>query len=661
MKLKNIVFTVVGAAAITLGTASCSDYLDISSEFNASQKTDETWDNPNYTRNWYGVIYRNLIEYSEVGSETNAFKNPWSNLCGEIASVKANSRDVMMSGFTAASGSYHRWATLYKDVRQAMMFLQYAHDNGVGDPTSRQFITADEIAQMKDDCRYMLAYYYFSMFELYGPACIVTELDDPAQPNITDYKRATVDDMVNYIDGLLEPLCDPLRSHLNKSVINSVDGSNYSFNLDYVVRPTIVSARALRAKLWMYAASKLFNGGDGSEYYQGLQKLTDVDGNPIFPQSKDQHKWEIARDRVKELIDYAEAQGHALYRESANGIEDPNRSLYNLFQIYNHEILWCSTNNSYSDQYKMEKRTTPRSVNGCYGTIGPTQDAVDMFFMDNGLTINDPKSGYDETGFGPVENRCYDPAFSDKKTDNNIFNMYANREPRFYAAVTYQGRSWFKRFMSNNANYTIDFSAGGNEDLSNGDNTKVGYMLQKFKNREINNAGSDPQVRRRVSIIYRLAEFYLFYAEALNEINPSDPDIIEYVDRVRNRAGIPGYREMAQAGTKTGIIGNYQAQFDAIQHERYVELFCEGQRYFDIRRWMIAKGYSYMNGVGSDQTRFYGMNMTGSKNVAPGDPTSFFYRSSLEQRQWSDKLYLYPIHQNVVELAGGRVPQNYGW
>lgn len=131
--------------------------------------------------------------------------------------------------------------------------------------------------------------------------------------------------------------------------------------------------------------------------------------NTSSPQSKDPQKWIIARDRVKDLIDYAEAHHHGLYRVMANGVEAPDRSVYNLFQEYNQEILWSSTNNSYSDQYKMEKRTNPRDVNSCYGTIGPSQDAVDMFFMSNGLTINDDNSGYNETGFSEVENRCYDP------------------------------------------------------------------------------------------------------------------------------------------------------------------------------------------------------------------------------------------------------------
>ena len=115
----------------------------------------------------------------------------------------------MMAGFTAASGSYHRWATFYKDIRQAMIFIERAHDQGVGDPSSTNKLTAEEIARMKDECRFMIAYYYFSMFELYGPACIVTEIDDAAEPHITDYDRATVDEMVNHIDGILAPLCDP--------------------------------------------------------------------------------------------------------------------------------------------------------------------------------------------------------------------------------------------------------------------------------------------------------------------------------------------------------------------------------------------------------------------------------------------------------------------
>lgn len=85
MKLKNLLYATVGSAVLAFSTASCSDYLDISGEFNASLGVDQVWDNATYTRNWYGVIYRNLMEYSETGSEVNAFKTH-----GQTSAVKSH-------------------------------------------------------------------------------------------------------------------------------------------------------------------------------------------------------------------------------------------------------------------------------------------------------------------------------------------------------------------------------------------------------------------------------------------------------------------------------------------------------------------------------------------------------------------------------------------
>lgn len=54
----------------------------------------------------------------------------------------------------------------------------------------------------------------------------------------------------------------------------------------------------------------------------------------------------------------------------------------------------------------------------------------------------------------------------------------------------------------------------------------------------------------RPNILLRLADFYLYYAEACNEVDPGDPNVIEYLDRVRRRAGIPGYKELKEQGKK---------------------------------------------------------------------------------------------------------------
>lgn len=77
--------------------------------------------------------------------------------------------------------------------------------------------------------------------------------------------------------------------------------------------------------------------------------------------------------------------------------------------------------------------------------------------------------------------------------------------------------------------------------------------------------------------LMRLADVFLMYAEATNEVNGPQADAIALVNRVRARGKLP-----ALAASKTA---SRQAFFDAIEQERIVELFGEGQRAFDLRRW----------------------------------------------------------------------------
>lgn len=628
MKIRNLLYTII-VTGLTLTVTSCADYLDVSKELNKELALSDVFTNYTYTRMWYHNVYNCIIEYSETGSETNAFKNPWSNIAGEISSEKSPTKDAMTSGFTAGN-ALNRWTELYKYIRQAKIFIRDAHAVG----SDSQMLTQDDIDRMKDELKFLIAYCYFSMFELTGPCPIVPldEIDDAAYPSVMNYKRATVDEMVDYIDDLLEEVING-----GKLLESPVTGTG-SYNLQEIVRPTKVAAMALRAKLWVYAASPLFNG----KYAQDLKDP--VEGYNLFPTTEDRGKWVTAKNHLKALIDFAESKGHSLYTTS----QGAHHTYYNLFQEYNQEILWSTTNNSYSDQYKMEKRTTPRDINACYGTIGPSQESVDMFFMENGLAIGDQGSGYNENAFGQV----YNPVGN--RTDNNIFNMYANREPRFYASVIYQGKSWHIQ-PGKDPNYAVDFSNTGGAGPSSSDTPMTGYMLGKFKNRTIMNEGSHPQVYRRVSILFRLADFYLYYAEACNEVNPADPEVIEYLDRVRTRAGIPGYQKLKEDGLKD-ITGDYAKQAKAIRQERFVELFCEGQRYFDIRRWMICGP-----GEEADQTRFGGMNQYGEPDVPIGTAGSYFQRTNIERRQWSDRMYLYPIHQNIINQSPGTMVQNPGW
>ena len=108
------------------------------------------------------------------------------------------------------------------------------------------------------------------------------------------------------------------------------------------------------------------------------------------------------------------------------------------------------------------------------------------------------------------------------------------------------------------------------------------------------------QNKFRPSIIFRLADLYLLYAEAVNEIDPQDERVLTYLNKVRLRAGLSNIEELNPA-----IEGNQELQRLAIQRERRIELATEGQRYFDVRRWMIAD----QDGEGRQFGYVHGMNM----------------------------------------------------
>lgn len=118
---------------------------------------------------------------------------------------------------------------------------------------------------------------------------------------------------------------------------------------------------------------------------------------------------------------------------------------------------------------------------------------------------------------------------------------------------------------------------GGISYLSyNTDGCNSGYVFRKFLR---NYAGLGRSEGDFAWPVMRLADVYLMYAEATNELTNGAPpaDAIDAVNKVRRRGNLP-----ALAASKTS---GYQTFFDAVEQERIVELLGEGQRGFDLRRW----------------------------------------------------------------------------
>ncbi len=659
---RKLIYTLLLSGSLT-GITACSDYLDVSSELTDNLDIETVFNTKNYMMKWHQNIFNCISRYDEMGGGVNgttgAFTGGWNVLSGEITSRGGSAYTVLSNGFTSDSAPFHRWGALYNYIRQAAIFIENAKPLGnVETSTSADFISQTDVNRMKTEAKFFIAYSYFSLFELYGPVPIVTEIADPNNTDLPDYPRATVDEMVNHIDGLLDEVIQsgdlPETTFASGDISNGdpTDTNNSKYALSEIVRPTKALALALRAKLWVYAASPLFNGG-----YKEATELKNPDGTQIFP-NHDINRWKTAKKHLETFLNFADSKGYALYHSADN---DANKSIYELYQYYNDEIIWATPyNHYYSISSNMEARSNPRDLDSqsAWGNIGVFQESVDAFFMDNGLEIDDDDNEYSEIGFADLQNN----ANENKRVDKDIYMMYHKREPRFYNAIVYEGRSWHVQ-PQNKPDYTVGFARGEGCDRSKNENPWTGYLLYKFKNRTMQYytraaSGGKPAVIKqwsRPNILLRLADFYLYYAEVCNEIDPSDPNIILYLDKVRERAGIPGYQEMKDDGVKD-IIGDPIKQRWAIQRERQVELFCEGQRYFDIRRWMTADDATNKR----DQQLFRtGMDMTSPADKSGGE-NSFYNRVTIENRAWTRAMLLYPIPYDEVQKATNLV-QNPLW
>lgn len=612
MKLFKFLILLVAISAIS----SCRKYLNVSDELAGGlTNVEQIFNNPALARSWYSNIMSGVPDYSmiiradwDAGGQTG-LHNPWTSMTDEVNSTYGDARNYFINAKNSSNMAFHRWTPLYQLIRQANIFLEKAK---VIPPSG---INADQLDQvefdkLKANVLFIRAYYHYLLFEQYGPIPIVNR--SYAATEDLDLPRNSVDEVVNFIAAEL----DAVMPLLPQAPITDDQ---------FKANPTKGVALAVKAKLLMYAASPLYNGG-----FQEASSLANPDGKKLFPTAADANKWNKALAATTAFINYAQANGHTLFVVQTAGIDDPEKSVYELFQSYNNEIIWATPNTGWGGMNadRLERRTTPRSQPNGLGSTSVVQELVDDFYMKDGRPIN-------TTTFLPAS-----PLYSETGFSNyngvQVYNMYINREPRFYNTVFFAGRKWHI------SNSTVFFHVGTPNDRS-GQAPLNGYIMYKRLNRKVFLNSPGVASIFRPSIVFRLAEFYLLHAEALNEVDPGNPDVLRYVNLVRKRAGIPNLETINPA-----IMGNKDLQRQAIQRESRIELATEGQRYFDVRRWMICE-----RNDGRQGGDFFGMNMN-------GDATTFYTRTRFQTRVFERKLYLYPIP--FVEMQKSKnLVQNPGW
>lgn len=505
-------------------------------------------------------------------------------------------------------GNY--WARLPQLIREANIFIENVH------PLPEQGISATEVTYMKAEMRFMIAYYYYLLSNTYGPVPFKPNYIAPTDFNLADLMEGQRPyyEVVDWVDKELKEVAEILPAKYTEA-------RKYG-------RATSIMCLAVRARMLLFAASPLVNGNP--DYANHKNK----DGENLFSTTADKTKWAYAAQACKELIDAAEAAGHKLYTENnPDGTIDPFMSYQNLFLTRydegNTEILFARPGGSEYGEY--EKHATPAASGGS-GGLGVTQSLVDAFFTENGLPINDD-SEYVESGFSDSDetrdNTVWDTEVNGGAiTKSGTYNMYCHREPRFYITVSYNN-SYFTQEKR-----LFNFFNGSADNPHTHDAPQNGYLIRKKISPDLN--VKQGTYKYRPGIVYRLGEAYLNYAEALNESDPGNGDILVYLNKIRERAGIRQYTTGDTDENYIHVDLNDQAEMrKLIRAERRVELSCEGIRYDDLRRWKEAE--NVLNGD------FYGMNFSGK------DPSSFYVRTPYLKRVYKKAYYWFPIHQSEMD------------
>jgi hypothetical protein len=381
-------------------------------------------------------------------------------------------------------------------------------------------------------------------------------------------------------------------------------------------RATKGAALGIKAKALLYAASPLMNNeSTGSGYVYNNELL------------------EQAAAAAHELLKLADEGYYSLL--PLNSDPDKENGYNNIFYTTEGEIVPFGSESVWQRVQEPNKNGYTGYKNQGIGRLfmggrlgqvqnceAPTQNLVDLFEMQaTGLPIDDQASGY--------------------KEDSTIWE---GRDPRFYKSILTDGTKWVKTFADDNPLAYLQLYNGGVDRNQQGSLT--GYLVKKFWPYGVNAIDQEWGTFWYRTPVIRLAEVYLIYAEAVNEVyGPTTAPTFdgetgltaeEAVNIVRARAEMPGVHSK--------FTGDKLKFRERIRNERSVELCFEGQRWHDLRRWHI--GHLIEN------KELYALDFD-------SDHTSFF-RAKIMDKVFDEKHYWLPLPVEQV-LLYKEYNQNPGW
>jgi hypothetical protein len=679
MKLKNIfkLATIAVASGTTLmGVTSCN-YLDVVPPEQAGLP--DAMKNHTNALGFLYSCYADLEAYTDLApraylSTFNASTDEYALPEAWYAGDATQAYNVMRNTSSANAQTWI-WGRTYKGIGQCLLFEQQLEGEG---RKNGVWNTEEEYNEWLAETRFLKAYYHFATLRLYGPIPLTTELismdaADSEFPGRTHFDGC-VDYIVNELDEAAKDLPDTRPS-------------------EEIGRATSVICKAIKARLLLYAASDLWNGS-GKFPYPQWKNTSFTSKNPVTGEdygyelvaknttSEQQiERWKRAYTACDEALQAAKEAGHELFQgyeltsdsdvkyadiyvpgkennteedlEFKQNVQKMRYAVSTTYDEGNHEIIWGLMWQPYGwDTARLPRRcvqnaSTKAWLEGWNG-VAPTLYTVTHFLNEDGtLPDEDDANLYNTAGLASPR--------------NEVINLCVGREPRFYAWIGFNGGDMLT-VLYNGKPMTLNMRDGEKQGRGAGERnySATGFLGIKFLDPKSKwtTDGSWVSGKNSPEVLIRMAELYLDLAECAAELsnrgvasmtgvssegNGNTAEVAKNcVNIIRDRAG-------ATELTNAMISGNASAANDAdgttemslldwVRNERFIEFWNEGQRYYDVRRWVMGDTY-----FGTGKRKGLNGLQVGASLTEFNTPTVLNKTYTFHRRQ-----YLYPVFLNEV-------------
>jgi starch-binding outer membrane protein, SusD/RagB family len=529
----------------------------------------------------------------------------------------------------AWSSPTYEWSRMYLAIRQANVALENLPKATFTDKTLNERLTGE--------AHFLRAYYYQQLLRFYGGVPLISK---PYGLN-EDYSvaRSSYDDCVKFIIADLDKAATLLKG-----------------KTETPGRATELSALALKARVLLYAASDLHDGPTAKAKSSTLSSYANLD-LVAYPSGDRVARWNAAKAAAKAVLDagtgykirltapVSATEGRANYAAIAmggqSGAADPSAAVELIFQR-THTALFTQESNWPLGGLHYGINNGPNGYHNWAGNT-PIQQLVDDYEMMDGTKF-------------------------DWNNATHKADPYANRDPRFYASVMFDGANWKPRpsdvaaldpanqiqtgYYDDGNGGTINGIDTRESTIENWNGTRTRYYTRKFI--DLNPALADNQSSAQVIPwpFIRYTEMALNYAEACIETG-DEAEARLWINRIRFRAGMPAITD-AGAALK-----------ERYRNERRIELSYEEHRYHDARRWMIAPTTLGRGIKGINPRAKLKAGRTALKPYRH-DKTVYDYTYTVEDnttnetRKWVDKMYYRVLSRDELR-RNAKLVQNPGY